>query len=301
MVIFQRAILAKAISGLLRLMLGTAVLLSVSIFSTKVYSATAGAPSVQLASLFEQPVDNADADSIPPGYRQPATGTAPELASRWQRLYGDTIEFVVLRNGREVGHYRTEFDYRGRQLRVASTMELQVRWLLWRYRYSYRADEYWRDDQLQGLRAEIDDDGEITRFEFERRGQSLIDQQGEQLPLPVLASHHYNIAVLQQGQVLNTLTGRLNRFEVDDLGMEVLALVDGELQARRYRYRGELHDTEVWYDNDGRWVGLRFNDPRGAQLEFRCRSCKADSRTQLGGNLPMSIEDALQGARKWVL
>ncbi|RDE24867.1 hypothetical protein DV711_04605 [Motiliproteus coralliicola] len=214
---------------------------------------------------------------------------ADRLADRsqhWQRLYGDSIKFEVWRDGEPVGSYQTRFGGGSEQFRVEAEMELELSWLWWRYRYQYQAVELWRQGHLSRLSSRIDDNGELVQHHFSRQGDWLVETDASMapvesggaasVPLPVLASHHYDIAVLHQGRVLNTLTGQVNRFEIEPLGAMRIASAQGQIEARGYRYRGELHDTEVWYDNRNRWVGLRFKDRRGATVEFRCQRCGRD-------------------------
>jgi hypothetical protein len=33
-------------------------------------------------------------------------------------------------------------------------------------------------------------------------------------------------------------------------------------------------NTEVWYDDLGRWVKMRFNGPDGSAIEYVCRRCQ---------------------------
>ena len=45
------------------------------------------------------------------------------------------------------------------------------------------------------------------------------------------------------------------------------------MDATRYRYSGELEQTEVWYDDEGRWLRLRFPGGDGLPIDFICRRC----------------------------
>ncbi|WP_421862497.1 DUF6134 family protein [Motiliproteus sp.] len=225
-------------------------------------------------------------------------GPGPEADrhQHWQMLYGDSIEFEVWRDGEPVGRYHTRFDGGAGQLRVEAQMELELSWLWWRYRYRYQAVELWQQGHLSALSSRIDDDGEQIHYHFVRFGDQLIEtdasltpvasSRAKPVPLPVLASHHYDIAVLDQGRVLNTLTGQLNRFQVEQLGSMTIASARGKIDARGFRYQGELHDTEVWYDERNRWVGLRFKDRRGMTVEFRCQRCGRDQSTNLMMRFP---------------
>ncbi|WP_207062289.1 DUF6134 family protein [Motiliproteus sp. SC1-56] len=199
----------------------------------------------------------------------------PESASPhpWRDLYGDALIFDVLRDGKAVGRYETRFHGDDRQWRVEARMELDVRWLLWRFSFRYQGIERWRDGRLETLEVRIDEDDDTRRHLFTRQGQWLHSSDGEKIRLPVLPTHHYDAAVVNSERVVNTLTGEVNQVDVEPVGREMLEAEGRRLEAMRYRYRGELDNTDVWYDRKGRWVGLSFLDKKGVEVTFRCRRC----------------------------
>jgi hypothetical protein len=194
-------------------------------------------------------------------------------AHPWRELYGDQLLFDVYRDGDRIGSYSTRFSGDSERWRMEAEMKLELSWMFWRYRYRYQGTEYWRGDQLQRLWIEVDDDGDRSELRFERDNGSLRADGLPAIELPVLPSHHYNRDLTRSERLLNTLTGRLNRVQVEPLGPAQIQGASGSIDAQGYRYSGDLRDTEAWYDASGRWVGLRFVDRRGGRIEFRCRSC----------------------------
>jgi len=53
----------------------------------------------------------------------------------------------------------------------------------------------------------------------------------------------------------------------------------GDVFATHYVYSGEL-DTEVWYDDEGRWVKMRFKGRDGSTIEYVCRRCQGPGPSQ---------------------
>jgi hypothetical protein len=47
----------------------------------------------------------------------------------------------------------------------------------------------------------------------------------------------------------------------------------GPVMATRYAYHGDL-ETEVWYDDFGRWVKMRFAGRDGSTIEYVCTLCQ---------------------------
>ena len=91
--------------------------------------------------------------------------------------------------------------------------------------------------------------------------------------VPLFPTNHWNPEVLRQTRVLNTLTGRINRVRIEPQAQETVATEHGDVPATRYAYTGEL-ETEVWYDDAGRWVKMRFKGRDGSTIEYVCRRCQ---------------------------
>lgn len=100
---------------------------------------------------------------------------------------------------------------------------------------------------------------------------------------PIFPTTHWNVAVLDRSTVLNTLTGRLNKVEIEFAGPERIQTASGMISANRYRYSGEL-ETDVWYTRDGRWVKLQFEAKDGSTIEYVCRQCGLKSNQSLASD-----------------
>lgn len=134
------------------------------------------------------------------------------------QLYGDEIAFDVYRAGARVGEHRVTFARNADGLEVISTFRLAIDILFIRaYAFDYRSQSEWRDGQLMLISADIDDNGERFRFEATRENNAMTvrNSDGERvMPAPIFPTNHWNAAVRTERQVLNTLTGRLNRVAI---------------------------------------------------------------------------------------
>ena len=74
-------------------------------------------------------------------------------------------------------------------------------------------------------------------------------------------------------KVLNTLTGKMNNVRIEARGQEYVPTEGGDVKAMRYAYTGEL-ETEVWYDQEDRWVKMRFVGKDGVSIDYVCRKCQ---------------------------
>ncbi|WP_210395374.1 DUF6134 family protein [Motiliproteus sediminis] len=196
------------------------------------------------------------------------SSTAANAATPWYPRYGDEILFQVYRQNEPVGFYHQRFSGDGERWQTRIAMELEIDWWLWQYNYRYEATEQWQGDQLTQLEVLIDRNGDQTRYQL-GPGDPSLGSGSEQ----ILPTHHYNPAVLTASRVFNTIDWEVNRVTIEPLETATVSTGVSSLSATRFRYDGELDQVESWYDEQGRWVGLRFRDQSGAQVEFRCVVC----------------------------
>jgi hypothetical protein len=199
-------------------------------------------------------------------------------------LYGSEIYFDVYRNGEKVGYHRVSFENTGNNLSVDVTFKLKIDVLFFTaYRYHYQSRSKWQDGMLQQLQASVDDDGKLFRMQALRLGDSIRVEHGANLyeiPAPILPTDHWNAAVLGNTRVLNTLTGIVNDVRINKLGRTEVATEFGQVSATHYAYTGDLQ-TEVWYDDAGRWVKMRFKGNDGSSIEYQCRQCQGSEKQKV--------------------
>jgi Family of unknown function (DUF6134) len=201
-------------------------------------------------------------------------------------LYGSGIDFDVFRNGTKSGYHRVRFERFGDVVTAVTEFRLQIDILFFTaYRYSYRSEDRWQDGGLAHIKAEVNDDGNTFSLEATREGARMRIRGSDKSYMaeaPLFPTNHWNSAVLNQTQVLNTLTGEINAVRIEPREREYVPTERGPVAATRYAYTGEL-TTEVWYDDSGRWVKMRFKGKDGSNIEYVCRRCQglaAGSQTQ---------------------
>ncbi|MEH6525218.1 MAG: DUF6134 family protein [Sneathiella sp.] len=191
-------------------------------------------------------------------------------------LYGDKLEFAVLRNGESVGSHLVTFRKISADLEVTSKFNLELSLLgISIYRYQYSSVGNWSGGMLISLKVDVNDDGSKTQNfaaredkNFWLNGAKLAGAENDTL----FPTNHWNVDVLQQDKVLNTITGEVNRTKIRNEGQEVIAVKGGEVKANRYLYTGDLNAT-VWYDREGRWVKLKFKGQDNSDIEYYCLTC----------------------------
>jgi|TARA_B100001094_G_C18061585_1_gene735367 hypothetical protein len=193
--------------------------------------------------------------------------------------YKNNIGFDVLRNGEVVGSHVTTFVHEGFELTVKSKMNLKVRLLgIPVYSFDYTSLEKWSDGELSHLDVDVKDGADQIKIssQLSKEGLTVTYPSGTYVVHgPIISTNHWNADIVKQSRVLNTLTGKINQVKLIKRGKEIIPIKDGTILATRYDYTGELTDTSVWYDSNGRWSKLEFKARDGSTVEYICNTCDA--------------------------
>jgi hypothetical protein len=192
----------------------------------------------------------------------------------------DNANFVydIVRDGKRVGEHELEIRSLGETTTAVARSQIRIGFLGFDvYRFDYVSEEQWDAEGLLRLRVEVNDNGERQIISGTRSAGLFVwtsepDGERREQALPVYPTNHWDSRILRSERVLNTLTGRLNDVTIVPVGQENLDFPAGSITGNRYRYDGEL-ELESFYDNTGRWLGMRFEGRDGSTIEYRCRSC----------------------------
>ena len=191
-------------------------------------------------------------------------------------LYENKILFDVVRDGKKVGSHEVNFLGDQDDFWVTTRFELEIKVLFIRaYAFKYFSKANWKNSVLSEISIIVDDDGEPFSLKGRQEAGEFVVESSKtnfKTPLPLFPTNHWNSSVVNEKVVLNTLTGELNRVEIIARGVETLQSGHGKIKGQRYSYTGDL-DTEVWYDEKGRWVGMKFEGKDGKTITYVCQKC----------------------------
>ena len=192
-------------------------------------------------------------------------------------LYGNEIRFDIVRKGRTVGSHVVTFRRAGDAVETRSEVRIAIDILIFKaFRYRYDSDARWEGGELRQLTVDVDDDGKRTQLTAAVEGGAMsgsLNSAPFTAEAPVYPTEHWNAGVLPQRRVLNTLTGKVNNVVIEPGAREYIATERGQVPATYYRYTGDLL-AELWYDDQGRWVKMRFKGRDGSMIEYVCRRCQ---------------------------
>lgn len=205
-----------------------------------------------------------------------------ERAMAPESLYGGALRFRIERDGTPVGSHTVAFsrDSATGEVIARSRSEIVVMFgFLPVYGFSYDSEGRWRDGRLVALAATTDDQGNLSQVSLRSpQGTSaapnvvMTNEGMETVAAGLMPSTHWNAGVLGATQVLNTITGAVADVTLAHRGEEMVPTGQGPRPAHRFEYRGDIA-ADVWYDGQGRWVGLAFAAEDGSQIRYVCDAC----------------------------
>lgn len=191
----------------------------------------------------------------------------------WSPQEGDEIRFDVFRQGdKKFGSHIVKFSSGSEgQLVVTSDVDLKAGLgPITLFRYSLDSVETWKEDRLVALEGQTNDDGDKKRVSASVKGDTL-DVSGTgysgQAPLGIIPSSHWNIQQVFSSAILSTENGELLDTSVTKIGPDTIEINGEPVEATHYRLVSDL-TVDLWYDNQNRWVQLRF-EARGQTIDYR--------------------------------
>lgn len=218
------------------------------------------------------PIERALRNLVPAGLALAACAAVPGEAPAMREY-----QFDVLLDDKPIGthRYRVVPGADGTE-QVLSEAEFQVRILgLTVYRYRHRAEESWRDGCLMRLDATTHDNGDVLTVRgAQTDGVFQLQQPRAQRTgqACVAAYAYWDLPrLMQQDELLNPQTGKMDKARMDYLGEERLPGTGSSAPARRYRLRAADLEIHLWYDADGRWLQLDSTARGDRQLRYRLK------------------------------
>lgn len=200
--------------------------------------------------------------------------TAALVAPLARAAPAPAIEFLVLRNGRDIGRHRLALRREDSDLLCAIDVELRVGLgPITFYRYSHENLERWRAGRFVSFASRTDDNGTKLAVRAERTADGIAVEGAEgsyTAPAEAWPTTYWYPGFLDRTAWIDTQFGRLRRARVVPAGEGTVAVAGRELAARRVRLEGDL-ELELWY-RERDWVGLAATAPDGSTLTYRLLS-----------------------------
>ncbi|HEY7899602.1 MAG TPA: DUF6134 family protein [Caulobacteraceae bacterium] len=180
--------------------------------------------------------------------------------------------FEVWRSGRRIGRRTIAFNGQGGDIEATIEDVIAVGLgPLILFRYHHQAREIWRGGAFSTLTSHTMTNGRREQVVAERTGAGVRvsgDKGAQWLPAEAAPLTHWNMAALKR-PLFNPQTGAAMRERLVSSTPGRAQLAGGaSLAATRCILSGEAAITD-WYDQSGRWVGLRAKANDGSIVDYR--------------------------------
>ena len=215
-------------------------------------------------TLFHLLLGCALAFALPPG---------PGAAEPWVPP-GGKLEFTISRDGSEIGRQMLTFARDGARLTVDTRVEIAVkRFFVTVHRFERTARSVWRDGLVESYTASTDNNGKKSSLSIAARGDKLTvraNGQSRNVARTMKIPEFWNIDILSEKSVINTVTGEVNEIAVSPPEKTSLEMGGRKIPARRYTVTGKAA-RDLWYDEKGGLLQISRKGRDGSLIVTRRR------------------------------
>ena len=197
-------------------------------------------------------------------------------AMQASELYTSPATYRIVRKGKRIGKHTITIASQNSSepstvnVEVASRIRVTILKVPV-FSFDYKAKESWQNDTLMEVEATTTENSNTTRVSATRDAAGFVlksDGRSETVTGLEFATNHWHPGALRTTSLFNTLTGKQNEVRVEKLERELLELPAGTMHATHFRYSGGLR-AEVWYDDKGKWVQLKFKGDDGSNIFYK--------------------------------
>jgi hypothetical protein len=196
-------------------------------------------------------------------------GSAWLPSQAWAASAGRT-EFEILMNGKPVGRHSVSVSTAADLTTVRIAIDMAGKVGPFGFTYRHRCEETWRGQQLTSLACTDKENRAAKSVEAKLAGTTLVVNgtgfKGN-APMGVLPSSWWRRSTINQTRLLDSRDGKLARVSVNRVGSDVIDVNGDRVRADHFRMRGAVN-TDIWYDNAGRWVRTAFKIA-GQSFDYR--------------------------------
>lgn len=189
---------------------------------------------------------------------------------------GGEWNFRVLLDDAPIGEHRFALSTAGDERKLTSQAEFAVKLLgVTVYRYQHTATEHWRGDCLRQLVSRTDDDGTREKVDAQASGDNalaVVTPKGTQsVDGCVMSFAYWNPTIRKQERLLNAQSGKIETVQISRAGNGTVEVRGQPVAATRWRIATTAQPIDVWYSQQGEWIGLDSTVSGNRKLSYRLK------------------------------
>lgn len=199
----------------------------------------------------------------------PVSAMGSELASL--RPIDAVLNFEIQRNGEKIGDHRISIHpVRGKtQVSIKSDIDYRLAFIPV-YTFNHAASELWEQGRFVELNSHTNDNGDTHKVSLVA-GNDLAtvnsDGSSQNVQGKVLPSSLWHFAMTESPRLVDSVDGEVMHVEVESRKTENVRVRGRDISARYVNMIGDMK-RELWYDQAGLLVKVRFKAEDGSEVQF---------------------------------
>jgi len=180
--------------------------------------------------------------------------------------------FTVYLDDTPIGHHDFSIKQAEGYEEITSRARFDVKFLkIPLFNYRHQNVEHWSNRCLKSISSTTDQNGKVFRVDGVSRDEGFqvsTDDGDITLPPCISTFAYWDKSFLKHSQLLNSQTGEYLEVDVEDLGEQEIMASNTSVPANLYRLTANELELELWYSNDGKWLGLKSTTRKGRLLRY---------------------------------
>lgn len=190
-----------------------------------------------------------------------------------------TLDFAVVRNGKEIGSH--VYNFQSEPEGFAVDVRIRIKYKLGFitvHRFKHDSHELWRGDRLISMSSATSEKniikGRAKHKVFVDATENDLDVRADmnswQAPVGAIPGSLWNENALGHQILIDPVDGEKLTVNVESLGQEEITVNGRLLDAHHYRVTGDV-ERELWYDRESVLVRVKFTASDGSQIQYVLR------------------------------
>jgi len=184
--------------------------------------------------------------------------------------YKPIHEFEIFRNDKKIGFHKLSFQNIGDKIVVNTEIQMIVKLvgIIPVLQYSHKGNEIWIDNHFVEAKTSTKKNRRKFKFAAKRKGSKIEIKSRKKVFFvngDSLFTSYWNQNWLKKKVLFDTQHGKKRFINVEKKDFEKIKTSNSTIFAQRYKVtgtqdklNGKKIDYDIWYDDKGRWVKIKF-------------------------------------------
>ena len=183
--------------------------------------------------------------------------------------YNSPHEFEIFRNNKKIGFHKLSFQNIEDKIVVNTQIEMKVKLgIIPVFTYSHKSEEIWKNNEFIAAKTNTKKNSREFNFSARKIGSKIkIKTRGKIFNVDAdnLITSYWNQKWLKKNILIDSQHGKKRLIKVEKKNFENVKAKNQNIYAQRFKVLGRQEkpdgkkiDYDIWYDEKGRWVKIKF-------------------------------------------